>query len=227
MVKRAIIIALFSQMPPNDDPVEGGDVRLLLLGDSAVGKSSLLLRFCEDRFESNFVITIGVDYKVRVIQLDGKLLRLQVWDTAGQERFRTITPAYYRRAMGVLVIFDLSNRKSFESKFPYSYFFFLDVEYWLRNLEDHGDSKVRRVLVANKCDLAARRKVTAEEASALAQRHSMPYFEVSAKDSTNVESVFHSVAKAVAETHKLETSRQKPSLGSRPSGDSGSSNKCC
>ena len=103
-------------MPTNDDPVEGGDVRLLLLGDSAVGKSSLLLRFCEDRFESNFVITIGVDYKVRSLQLDGKLLRLQVWDTAGQERFRTITPAYYRRAMGVLVIFDLSNRKSFESK---------------------------------------------------------------------------------------------------------------
>ena len=104
--------------------------------------------------------------------------------------------------------------------------YFIDVEYWLRNLEDHGDSKVRRVLVANKSDLAARRKVSAEEAAALAQRHNMPYFEVSAKDSTNVETVFHSVAKAVAETHKLETSRQKPSLG-RPSGDNGSSNKCC
>ena len=198
--------------------VEGGDVRLLLLGDSAVGKSSLLLRFCEDRFESNFVITIGVDYKVRTLQLDGKLLRLQVWDTAGQERFRTITPAYYRRAMGVLVIFDITNRKSFEN-----------VEYWLRNLEDHGDAKVRRVLVGNKGDLSGRRKVALEEASALAQRHSMPYFEVSAKDNTNVEKVFQSVAKAVAETHKLEisNSRQKTSVGSRPSGDNATSSKCC
>ena len=204
-------------MPAQDEPVEGGDVRLLLLGDSAVGKSSLLLRFCEDRFESNFVITIGVDYKVRTLQLDGKLLRLQVWDTAGQERFRTITPAYYRRAMGVLVIFDMTNRKSFEN-----------VEYWLRNLEDHGDPKVRRVLVANKSDLAGRRKVSAEEAASLAQRHNMAYFEVSAKDNANVETVFQSIAKAVAETHKLETSssRQKPSLG-RPSGDNATGSKCC
>jgi Ras-related protein Rab-8A len=198
--------------------VEGGDVRLLLLGDSAVGKSSLLLRFCEDPFESNFVITIGVDYKVRTLQLDGKLLRLQVWDTAGQERFRTITPAYYRRAMGVLVIFDITNRKSFDN-----------VEYWLRNLEDHGDSKVRRVLVGNKSDLSGRRKVSTEEATGLAQRHGMPYFEVSAKDSINVEKVFQSVAKAVAETHKLEISntRQKSSVGSRPSGDNSTSSKCC
>ena len=96
---------------------EGGDVRLLLLGDSAVGKSSLLLRFCEDRFDSNFIITIGVDYKFRTLHLpDGRVLKVQVWDTAGQERFRTITPAYYRRAMGVLVIFDVTNKKSFESK---------------------------------------------------------------------------------------------------------------
>ena len=208
-IPRAFIF--FRKMP--QEPVEGGDVRLLLLGDSAVGKSSLLLRFCEDRFESNFVITIGVDYKVRTLQLDGKLLRLQVWDTAGQERFRTITPAYYRRAMGVLVIFDMTNRKSFEN-----------VEYWLKNLEDHGDPKVRRVLVANKADLAARRKVTAEESAALAQRHNMPFFEVSAKDNTNVEAVFQTVAKAVADTHKLEISSRQKSMG-RPSGETGS--KCC
>lgn len=103
-------------MAPTDD--EFGVVRLLLLGDSAVGKSSVLLRFVEERFESNFVITIGVDYKVKSVSLsDGRTLRLQIWDTAGQERFRTITPAYYRRAMGVLVIFDISNKKTFESKF--------------------------------------------------------------------------------------------------------------
>lgn len=90
-------------------------VRLLLLGDSAVGKSSLLLRFCEGRFENNFVITIGVDFKTKSMNIDGRQYRVQVWDTAGQERFRTITPAYYRNASGVQIIFDVTNRKSFES----------------------------------------------------------------------------------------------------------------
>lgn len=96
---------------------ESSVIRLLLLGDSAVGKSSLLLRFCENRFENNFVITIGVDFKTKTMNIDGKTHRVQVWDTAGQERFRTITPAYYRNAMGVLILFDVTNKKSFESMF--------------------------------------------------------------------------------------------------------------
>ena len=94
---------------------ESSVIRLLLLGDSAVGKSSLLLMFCEERFENNFVITIGVDFKTKPMILDGKQYKVQVWDTAGQERFRTITPAYYRNASGVQIIFDVTNRKSFES----------------------------------------------------------------------------------------------------------------
>jgi small GTP-binding protein len=106
-------------MPKSDSaPKQTGDsgvIRLLLLGDSAVGKSSLLLRFCEGRFENNFVITIGVDFKTKNLNIDGKQHRVQVWDTAGQERFRTITPAYYRNAMGVLILFDVTNKKSFDS----------------------------------------------------------------------------------------------------------------
>jgi small GTP-binding protein len=104
-----------SSSSANDNSV----IRLLLLGDSAVGKSSLLLRFCEGRFENNFVITIGVDFKTKTMNIDGKNYRVQVWDTAGQERFRTITPAYYRNAMGVLILFDVTNKKSFDSTYPY------------------------------------------------------------------------------------------------------------
>jgi Ras-related protein Rab-8A len=100
---------------------ESSVIRLLLLGDSAVGKSSLLLRFCENRFENNFVITIGVDFKTKTMNIDGKTHRVQVWDTAGQERFRTITPAYYRNAMGVLILFDVTNQKSFDSMFRLHY----------------------------------------------------------------------------------------------------------
>lgn len=104
-----------SSSSANDNSV----IRLLLLGDSAVGKSSLLLRFCEGRFENNFVITIGVDFKTKTMNIDGKSYRVQVWDTAGQERFRTITPAYYRNAMGVLILFDVTNKKSFDSTLFY------------------------------------------------------------------------------------------------------------
>jgi len=100
---------------PKQSGTDNGVIRLLLLGDSAVGKSSLLLRFCEGRFENNFVITIGVDFKTKTMNIDGKQHRVQVWDTAGQERFRTITPAYYRNAMGVLILFDVTNKKSFDS----------------------------------------------------------------------------------------------------------------
>lgn len=102
---------------PKQSGTDNGVIRLLLLGDSAVGKSSLLLRFCEGRFENNFVITIGVDFKTKTMNIEGKQHRVQVWDTAGQERFRTITPAYYRNAMGVLILFDVTNKKSFDSMF--------------------------------------------------------------------------------------------------------------
>lgn len=93
-------------------------VKLLLIGDSGVGKSCLLLRFCDDQFTPSFITTIGIDFKIRTLELDGQKVKLQVWDTAGQERFKTITTAYYRGAMGILVVYDVCDLKSFESECP-------------------------------------------------------------------------------------------------------------
>eukprot|EP00002_Diphylleia_rotans_P027354 TRINITY_DN5481_c0_g1_i2.p1 TRINITY_DN5481_c0_g1~~TRINITY_DN5481_c0_g1_i2.p1 ORF type:complete len:111 (+),score=18.16 TRINITY_DN5481_c0_g1_i2:82-414(+) len=90
-------------------------IKLLLIGDSGVGKSSLLMRFCEDTFSPNFITTIGIDFKIRNVDMDGKRIKLQIWDTAGQERFRTITTAYYRGAMGIMLVYDVSEEKSFSS----------------------------------------------------------------------------------------------------------------
>ena len=199
------------------DPAEAGTVRLVLVGDTLVGKSSILLRLCEDRFESNYVVTIGVEYKERILTIDGRPIRLQVWDTAGQERFRTITPAYYRRALGALIVFDLTNKKSFEN-----------VEDWLKSLSDHGDPTVQKVLVGNKVDLpASKRKVSKEAATQLAQRHNMEYFEVSAKEDICVEKVFEWVTKKIAETHTLTglPVRLQDRMSERNSENS--SNKCC
>ncbi len=90
-------------------------IKLLLIGDSGVGKSCCLLRFSEDSFTPSFITTIGIDFKIRTIELDGKRVKLQIWDTAGQERFRTITTAYYRGAMGILLVYDVTDERSFNS----------------------------------------------------------------------------------------------------------------
>merc|ERR1719215_815985 len=123
-------------------------IKLLLLGDSAVGKSSLLVRFSEDIFDENFVLTIGVDFKLKQVERNGRLLKIQVWDTAGQERFRTITPAYYRAAMGVVITYDVTDRNTFDH-----------IEFWIQQLSDHGDENVQRILVGNKWDLSEKRQV--------------------------------------------------------------------
>ena len=94
-------------------------IKLLLIGDSGVGKSCCLLRFSEDSFTPSFITTIGIDFKIRTIEIDGKRVKLQIWDTAGQERFRTITTAYYRGAMGILLVYDVTDPKSFDSKFNF------------------------------------------------------------------------------------------------------------
>ncbi|KAM9861057.1 ras-related protein Rab-8B isoform 3-T3 [Aulostomus maculatus] len=99
--------------------------KLLLIGDSGVGKTCLLFRFSEDAFNTTFISTIGIDFKIRTIELDGKKIKLQIWDTAGQERFRTITTAYYRGAMGIMLVYDITNEKSFDN-----------IRNWIRNIEE-------------------------------------------------------------------------------------------
>nr|DAD28600.1 TPA_asm: hypothetical protein HUJ06_030068 [Nelumbo nucifera] len=117
-------------------------IKLLLIGDSGVGKSCLLLRFSDDSFTTSFITTIGIDFKIRTIELDGKRIKLQIWDTAGQERFRTITTAYYRGAMGILLVYDVTDESSFNN-----------IRNWIRNIEQHASDNVNKILVGNKADM--------------------------------------------------------------------------
>jgi len=121
-------------------------IRLLLIGDSGVGKSCLLLRFSDNSFTPSFITTIGIDFKIRTIELDGKKIKLQVWDTAGQERFRTITTAYYRGAMGILLVYDCTDEKSFGN-----------INTWMRNIEQNASENVNKILLGNKCDLTEKK----------------------------------------------------------------------
>eukprot|EP00922_Rhytidocystis_sp_ex-Travisia-forbesii_P037537 GHVS01055947.1.p1 GENE.GHVS01055947.1~~GHVS01055947.1.p1 ORF type:complete len:253 (-),score=33.60 GHVS01055947.1:282-1040(-) len=163
-------------------------VKLLLLGDSAVGKSSLLMRFCEQRFDNSFVLTIGVDFKTKVVQSGDKKLKLQVWDTAGQERFRTITPAYFRSAMGVVLTYDVTNATTFAN-----------LRRWMKNVEDYTDANVQIILIGNKCDLENKREIPRQKGEDLAAEYSMPFFESSAKQNLNVDAAFLCIADLVRE----------------------------
>ena len=126
--------------------------KLLLIGDSGVGKSCLLLRFADDTYTESYISTIGVDFKIRTIELDGKTIKLQIWDTAGQERFRTITSSYYRGAHGIIVVFDVTDQESFNN-----------VKQWLHEIDRYACANVKKLLVGNKCDLASKRAVPTEQ----------------------------------------------------------------
>ncbi|CAB0002080.1 unnamed protein product [Nesidiocoris tenuis] len=151
--------------------------KLLIIGDSGVGKSSLLLRFSDNTFTGNYITTIGVDFKIRTIEIDGEKVKLQIWDTAGQERFRTITSTYYRGTHGVIVVYDVSSGDTFAN-----------VKRWLHEIDQNCEI-VNKILVGNKNDSIERKVVLTEDAQRFADQMAIQLFETSAKDNINVEEV--------------------------------------
>jgi Ras-related protein Rab-1A len=159
--------------------------KVLLLGDSDVGKSSLILRYTEETFNSKLVNSIGVDFKMKKREIDGKVIKVQIWDTAGHERFRSITYSYYRGANAIIIVFDLSDKKSF-----------ISITEWLKQIEKHAKENVFKFLVGNKSDLVEQRKVSYDEAKQYADEHELPYIETSAKEGININELFDSSIKS-------------------------------
>ncbi|KAL9253000.1 GTP-binding protein YPTM2-like protein [Drosera capensis] len=145
--------------------------KLLLIGDSGVGKSCLLLRFADDSYVESYISTIGVDFKIRTVEQDGKTIKLQIWDTAGQERFRTITSSYYRGAHGIIIVYDVTDQHSFEN-----------VKQWLSEIDRYASDNVVKLLVGNKSDLTSNRVVSYESGKAFADEIGVPFLETSAKN---------------------------------------------
>ena len=154
---------------------------LVLIGDSGVGKSCLLLRFADDKWTDSYISTIGVDFKIRTIELDQKTIKLQIWDTAGQERFRTISSTYYRGAHGIIGVYDVTNRASFDN-----------VTRWLSEIDKYAREGVNKLLVGNKCDQdeSGARQVSKADGMAFAETKSIPFLETSAKMGTFVDTAF-------------------------------------
>jgi len=195
-------------------------VKTILVGDSGVGKSCLLKRFTRNEFADHHLSTIGVDFGVKTIDLDGKVAKLQIWDTAGQERFRSITSSYYKGANVVLVVCDVTNPDSFKN-----------VKKWMEEIKKYANEDVQVLIVANKTDDMRHRLIDQAEANEVANELGLPYIETSAKNSSNVEEAFFSIAKTFIKKRVLRLSPDsngvQPGPGVSLSRSSFNFLKCC
>jgi small GTP-binding protein len=173
-------------------------VKILLIGDSNVGKTCLLLRYVDNSFQLDLMTSLGVDFKTKDLAIESDRVKLQIWDTAGQEKFDAITGAFYRGIHGIVLVFDVALRGSFDH-----------TRKWMNSIRDgiSDGSPVDLVLVGNKQDLE--RVVSVEEGEALAKEFGIPYFETSAKDGTNVEAVFGTLARTIVNRRKEKAEQQQ------------------
>ncbi len=175
--------------------------KILLIGDSGVGKSCLLLRFTDETYTESFISTIGVDFKIKTVELDGKIVKLQIWDTAGQERFRTITSSYYRGAHGIIVVYDITNSDTF-----------VNVKQWLHEIDRYAAENVDILLVGNKSDATTKREVTFEQGSTFAEAAGYSFLETSAKTSINVNEAFLKMASQIKKRTKNKIANQSTTI---------------
>ncbi len=185
-------------------------IKLLTLGDSAVGKTALLLQYTQHEFEPEFMTTIGIDFRLKTLTAkDGQSTKIQIWDTAGQERFRTITRNYYRDVSGILMIYDITSQSSFNN-----------VTNWMKDIQTYANSNVKIILIGNKSDLNTRRVITTQQGQALAKTYNIPFIESSAKNNINVEDAFNTLINSINPSNQ-------PSQNLNINSKSLSKHKCC
>ncbi|KIK03969.1 hypothetical protein K443DRAFT_676291 [Laccaria amethystina LaAM-08-1] len=200
--------------------------KVVLIGDSGVGKSNLLSRFTRNEFNLESKSTIGVEFATRSINVDGKTVKAQIWDTAGQERYRAITSAYYRGAVGALLVYDIAKHATY-----------VNVTRWLKELRDHADSNIVIMLVGNKSDLKHLRAVTTDEAKAFSTENGLSFIETSALDASNVEGAFQTILTDIyrivssksleSSTNNIEPPKEGISVGPSLESTATQGSKCC
>ena len=161
--------------------------KYIIIGDAAVGKSNLLLRYAHGQFKDEYQLTIGVEFGAKNISINDKIYRIQIWDTAGQENFRSITRAYYKNSVCALVVYDITNRDSFNN-----------ISNWIEDCKNQSPKTIFMVLVGNKSDLSDKRVISIEEGRELAEKYNMIFFETSAKTGDNVDLIFFKSAEEIA-----------------------------
>lgn len=198
-------------------------LKIVIIGDQSVGKSSILVRYADNVFSDQSISTIGVDFKIKTLTLQGKTVKLQIWDTAGQEKFRNITTSYYRGAHGIIVVCDVTNQRSFDN-----------LAGWIDEIAKHVNEKeLQMLLIGNKVDMEDSRVITTEMLEEFANKYDMPYIETSAKAGNNVEEVFNKMANEIISKSmsgkNLNPGKSKTTLniGKAESVNSNSGGGCC
>eukprot|EP01088_Endostelium_zonatum_P005249 TRINITY_DN1677_c0_g1_i2.p1 TRINITY_DN1677_c0_g1~~TRINITY_DN1677_c0_g1_i2.p1 ORF type:complete len:214 (-),score=53.41 TRINITY_DN1677_c0_g1_i2:526-1143(-) len=184
----------FHSVKPDDTSDYEHLFKLVIIGDSGVGKSCIVVRFAEGTYSETYLSTLGVDFKMKLVEVDGVKIKLQIWDTAGQERFRTITQSYYRGSNGILIVYDVTDRKSFDN-----------CKYWLTEINkvvNESGEKVVRLLIGNKSDLANERQVPTTEGESLAKQQGLFFVETSAKDRTGISEAFEKITREALKNKK-------------------------
>lgn len=195
--------------------------KVLLCGDSGVGKTCLISQFTDQQIRKSHITTIGIDFKLKTLLIDGNRVRLQIWDTAGQERFETLTAQYYRRAQGIMLVYDITHEQSFAN-----------VSKWLRNIEENAVEDVKLVLVGNKVDLEDQRQVTLRRGEKLARQHKVEFFETSAWKNISIAESFTSLTRSILNNVEKTTERsnsvhQSKVVLTSESSNAGGSWTCC
>jgi small GTP-binding protein len=166
-------------------------IKLMIIGETRTGKTSLISRYCKgDYSESPYLSTIGIDFQIKNLTINSKKIRLQIWDTAGQERFRNIAKNYYQSSDGFIIVYDITNSESFQT-----------LDYWIEEIKSNSHEFTKMILVGNKCDLEDERQVKKEEGKDYAKKEKIKFYEVSAKEGTNINTAFDTLVKDILSTY--------------------------
>ena len=185
----------------NNEEEEEIKIKIMLLGESQIGKTSFIQRYVKNNFNLSYITTVGIDFQLKQIKMNNKSIKLQIWDTAGQERFKNITKSYFHSSDGFIVGYDITSRLSFTN-----------VSTWLKEINENAPEEIQKILIGNKCDLNER-EVTTEEGQKLAEENGMKFFETSAKNDINVKETFEAITKDILDVqYKVEGDGNRNSL---------------
>lgn len=201
-------------------------VKVVILGNSGVGKTNIITRYCDNQFNLNYMPTIGVDLRVKTVTVDNKRIKMHIWDTAGQERFKDISKTYFKGAIGIILAYSITDMQSFNEIGKGC----LMVENWISQVHENTTPDVKKILIANKCDLEEERKVTEAAGRKLAAQYQMPFLEVSAKNGINIEEIFttlgHQITELADELEKAEKERRVVRVSNVPKPEESGGCRC-